>query len=377
MAGIEGDVWRQEHDHSHGPKREPGPIEINRYIVNSGAYSGIPTFMNWPVCLTPEDLKAGDVDVAVIGAPIDMSFGQRGTAWGPRALRTADRYLPGGPIARNILTHTHVMIKPFEVLNCVDFGDAGVDPLNVENSHQEVRKRVREIVDTGAFPIVLGGDHSLMRPDGMALADVYGKGNVGIIHFDAHYDAGDNQFGHQIAHGTPVRRLIEGGFVKGENFIQVGLRGYVPGEDDAEWMREQGIRSHYMAEVERDGFQKVMERAIAEALDGPEVILISYDIDSLDPAYAPGTGTPEPGGFTTREIFPMIRRLCAETPVVGLELVEVAPGWDPGYTTALNGLRIIQEAITGTAMRKEGISEPHYLDPRTSGRNPVPGQRND
>ena len=377
MAGIEGDVWRQEHDHSHGLKREPGPIEINRYIVNSGAYSGIPTFMNWPVCLTPEDLKAGDVDVAVIGAPIDMSFGQRGTAWGPRALRTADRYLPGGPIARNILTHTHVMIKPFEVLNCVDFGDAGVDPLNVENSHQEVRKRVREIVDTGAFPIVLGGDHSLMRPDGMALADVYGKGNVGIIHFDAHYDAGDNQFGHQIAHGTPVRRLIEGGYVEGENFIQVGLRGYVPGEDDAEWMREQGIRSHYMAEVERDGFQKVMERAIAEALDGPEVILISYDIDSLDPAYAPGTGTPEPGGFTTREIFPMIRRLCAETPVVGLELVEVAPGWDPGYTTALNGLRIIQEAITGTAMRKEGITEPHYLDPRTSGRNPVPGQQND
>ena len=377
MAGIEGDVWRQEHDHSHGPKREPGPIELNRYVINSGAYSGIPTFMNWPVCITPGDLKAGKIDVATIGAPIDMSLGQRGTAWGPRALRTADRYLPGGPIARNILTHSHVMIKPFEVLNCVDFGDAGVDPLNVENSHQEVRKRVREIVDTGAFPIVLGGDHSLMRPDGMALADVYGKGNVGIIHFDAHYDASDNQFGHQIAHGTPFRRLIEGGYVEGENFIQVGLRGYVPGEDDAEWMREQGIRSHYMAEVERDGFQKVMERAIAEALDGPEVILISYDIDSLDPAYAPGTGTPEPGGFTTREIFPMIRRLCAETPVVGLELVEVAPGWDPGYTTALNGLRIIQEAITGTAMRKEGITEPHYLDPRTSGRNPVPGQRND
>jgi agmatinase len=120
-----------------------------------------------------------------------------------------------------------------------------------------------------------------------------------------------------------------------------------------------------------------MERAIAEALDGPEVIFISYDIDSLDPAYAPGTGTPEPGGFTTREIFPMIRRLCAETPVVGMELVEVAPGWDPGYTTALNGLRIIQEAITGMAMRKLGMTEPHYLDPRTSGQDLVPGQRND
>jgi len=377
MAGIEGDVWRQEYDHSQGPKRKPGPIEINRYVVNSGAYSGIPTFMNWPICLTPEDLKAGEVDVAVIGAPIDMSFGQRGTAWGPRALRTADRYMPGGPIARNILTHTHVMIKPYEVLNCVDYGDAGVDPLDVENSHEEVRRRVREIAETGAFPIVLGGDHSLMRADGMAMTDVYGKGKIGIIHFDAHYDAGANQYGHQISHGTPVRRLIEDGYVDGKNFIQVGLRGYVPNEDDMTWMRDQGIRSHYMAEVERDGFQKVMERAIAEALDGPEVIIISYDIDSLDPAYAPGTGTPEPGGFTTREIFPMIRRLCAETPVVGMELVEVAPGWDPGYTTALNGLRIIQEAITGMAMRKLGMTKPHYLDPRSSGQDPVSGQRND
>ena len=375
MAGIEGDVWRQEYDRSDDPKREPGPIELNRYAINSNAAAGIATFMNWPICLTPEDLRAGEVDVAVIGAPIDMSVGQRGTAWGPRALRSADRYLPGGPIARNIMTHTHVMIKPFEVLTCVDYGDAGVDPMDIELSHEEVRKRVREIAETGAFPIVLGGDHSLMRADGMALADVYGKGKVGIIHFDAHYDASANLFGHQITHGTPVRRLIEDGYVDGNNFIQVGLRGYAPYEEDMLWMREQGIRSHYMAEVERDGFDKVMERAIAEALDGPEVIFISYDIDSLDPAFAPGTGTPEPGGFTTREIFPMIRRLCAETPVVGMELVEVAPGWDPGYTTALNGLRIIQEAITGLAMRKKGMTEPHYLDPRTSGQDPVEGQQ--
>jgi agmatinase len=269
------------------------------------------------------------------------------------------------------------MIKPYEVLTCVDYGDAGVDPLDIEKSHEEIHKRVREIAETGAFPIVLGGDHSLMRPDGMAMADVYGKGKVGIIHFDAHYDASSNNFGHQISHGTPIRRLIEDGYVPGKNFIQVGLRGYAPWEEDVKWMREQGLRSHYMAEVEQDGFQTVMERAIAEALDGPEYLFISYDIDSLDPAYAPGTGTPEPGGFTTREIFPMVRRLCAETPVVGMELVEVAPGWDPGYTTALNGLRIIQEAITGMAMRRLGITEPHYLDKRTSGQDPVAGQGSD
>jgi agmatinase len=371
MAGIEGDVWKQEHDHSQDPKREPGPINLNRYVINSHAHTGIASFMSWPVCITPEDLKAGQVDVAVIGAPLDMSVGQRGTAYGPRALRTADRYLPGGPLAGAVLTHTHVMIKPFDVLKCVDYGDANVDPFDIEASHDEIRKRVREIVDTGAFPIVLGGDHSLMRPDGMALADVYGKGNVGIIHFDAHYDASENHYGHNITHGTPVRRLIEDGFVDGRNFIQVGLRGWAPWEEDAEWMREKGIRSHYMAEVERDGFEVVMERAIKEATDGADYLYISFDIDSLDPAYAPGTGTPEPGGLTTREAFPIVRRLCAESNVVGLELVEVAPGWDPGYTTALNGLRVIQEAITGMAMRKEGLTEPHFLDSRTSGQDPI------
>ena len=206
-----------------------------------------------------------------------------------------------------------------------------------------------------------------MLPDAAALADVYGKGKVGVIHFDAHYDAGDNQYGHTISHGTPVRRLIEGGHVLGKNFVQVGLRGYSPWEEEATWMRERGIHSHYMAEVERDGFSRVMQRAIGQALDGPEYLFISFDIDSLDPAYAPGTGTPEPGGFTNREAFPIIRRLSAETNVVGMELVEVAPGWDPGYTTALNGLRIIMEALTGLAMRKQGLTEPHYLDPRTSG----------
>jgi agmatinase len=377
MAGIEGDVWRQEYDRSNDPKREPGPIELNRYVINPVAPGGIPTFMRWPVCLTPEDLKAGEVDVAVIGAALDLSSGQRGAAFGPMALRTADRYLPGGPLAAHVFTDTHTMVKPFEVLKCVDYGDAAIHTMEVEVSHEEVRKRVREIAETGAVPITLGGDHSLMRADGMAMADVYGKGNVGVIHFDAHYDAASNYFGHSITHGTPVRNLIEDGYVKGENFVQVGLRGWIPTEEDAEWMREQGIKSHYMAEIERDGFRKVMERAIAEAQDGTEYLFISFDIDSLDPAYAPGTGTPEPGGLTTREAFPIVRRLCAECNVVGFELVEVAPGWDPGYTTALNGLRVIQNAIAGLAMKKLGLTEPWYLDKRTSGRDPVPGQRTD
>ena len=377
MAGIEGDVWRQPLDRSGEPERQPGPIDLNRYVVNSGAFAGIPTFMGFPVALTPEDLKAGEIDVAVIGAPVDMGGGRRGASWGPRGLRTAEQYIPWGTGLNQIATDQHSGVESFRVLRCVDYGDAGVDPLDIEASHDEIRARVREIVETGAMPVVLGGDHSIMRPDVAAMADVYGAGNVGVIHFDAHYDAGDNMFGHPVSHGTMIRRLLDEEHLLGKNFVQIGLRGWVPTNEDRDWMRSNGIKSHYMAEIERDGLDAVMARAIAEATDGPEYLFISFDIDTLDPAYAPGTGTPEPGGLTPREAFPWVRRLCAETNVVGMELVEVAPLLDPSYQTAYNGLRIIQNALTGWAMRKEGLTDPHHLDPMRSGQDPVPGQRTD
>lgn len=375
MAGIEGNVWRQPRDRSADPGRDPGPIDLNRYVTPSGAYAGIPTFMGCAVALTPEDLIAGEVDVAVIGAPIDMSTGRRGAAWGPRGLRTAEAYIPWSPSTSPLLPHQHVGIAPFDVLNVVDYGDAGVDPFDLEASITEVRTRVREIAENDVIPVILGGDHTLMLPDVAALADVYGPGNVGVIHFDAHFDASDNNFGHNVTHGTPVRRLINDEHILGKNFVQVGLRGWVPTDGDLKWMQDHEVRSHYMAEIERDGFDKVMERAIEEASDGPSHLFISFDIDSLDPAFAPGTGTPEPGGLTTREAFPIVRRLCAETNVVGFEMVEVAPTLDPGTTTVQNGLRIIQEALTGIAMRKVGINEPHYLDPRRSGVDPTRRER--
>jgi agmatinase len=170
-----------------------------------------------------------------------------------------------------------------------------------------------------------------------------------------------------VTHGTPIRRLIEDEHIPGKNFVQVGLRGYYPDNDLIDWMREHGLRSHFMAEIERHGLESVVEQAISEALDGPEHLYISFDVDVLDPAYAPGTGTPEPGGFTTREVFPVVRRLCHEAHVVGFEVVEVAPEIDPGYSTALNANRVVVEALTGLAMRKLGKPGPRYLDPGTSG----------
>ncbi|MEM7132655.1 MAG: agmatinase family protein [Chloroflexota bacterium] len=391
--------WNREFDRS-GPEYDyarQGPIELSRYELNTSAAAGIGTFMNLPICLTPEALKNGAVDVAILGAPLDMSFGQRGTAWGPRTLRTAERYFPGGPAIRQAANNPFVMVEPFKELNCVDYGDANIDPLDVELSHAEVQKRVCEISRAGAIPIILGGDHSLMRPDvkgmmeGIYLHDQPGdcdyevdnigneecgppdyencpdhplKDKVGVIHLDAHYDAGTAKFGHHITHGTPIRNLINEGYVKGSDIVQVGLRGYAMSIDDVNMLRDDDqIQSHYMAEIERYGFDKVMHRAVNNVAADKEYLFLSIDIDVLDPAFAPGTGTPEPGGLTTREILPLVRRLCAERNIMGIELVEVAPGWDPGYTTALNGFRIILEAITGIAMRKLGLTDPHYLDP--------------
>jgi agmatinase len=214
---------------------------------------------------------------------------------------------------------------------------------------------------------MIGGDHSLLWPGAAGVADVYGPGSVGVIHFDAHADAGNSMLGHLAAHGTPIRRLITDHHIPGRNFIQVGLRGYFPDDETVEWMRARGMRSHYMAEVERKGWDAVLRRALEEALDGPRYLYISLDIDVMDPAYTPGTGTPEPGGLTPRELFPLLRRLTAENHVVGIDVVEMNPLVDPGYTTALNVNRCIREMLVGLALRRQGITTPDYLDPRMRG----------
>lgn len=347
--------------------REPGPINVQRFHGGAG-WLGIPTFFKLPVALTPEDLIAGDVDVAIFGAHIDMGGGYRGAAWGPNAMRASPSTVGWGAFA---MDHMLTLVNPFEDLNIVDYGDAPTDPLSTERTMHAIRAFMGQLAETknqrgeNIIPIVIGGDHSLMYSDVAGLADVYGKGNVGVIHFDAHYDASKRLFGHLISHGQPVYRLIEEGHVPGKNFIQVGLRGYYPDGDSFEWMREQGFRYHTMAEVERRGWDDVMEDIINEARDGPEYLFISFDIDVIDPAYTPGTGTPEPNGLTPRETFPLIRRLCAEGNVVGFELVELLPYRDDGYQTVLNSERIVRECLVGIAMRKAGIEEPHYLSPLT------------
>ncbi len=360
------DLWKLIRDDlSEG--REPGLINVQRAWGGFG-WQGIPTFFRLPVALVPEDLEAAQVDVAIMGAHTDMGTGSRGAARGPAAFREArHEYVGWGAYS---MPHMGTMVNPFEDLTIVDYGDAPVDLLSTERSVHEIRKYVADIagvvLENGehVIPIIIGGDHSLAYPNIAGLADVYGKGNVGVIHFDAHYD-GSMYFGHLINHGAWVKRLIVEGHVPGRNYIQVGLRGYYPDEETFEWMRQEGFRYHTMAEIERRGWDAVMEDIIREAKDGPEYLFISFDIDALDPAYTPGTGTPEPGGLTPRETFPLVRRLCAESNVVGFDLVEFAPERDPTYVTGLNANRIVRECLVGIAMRKRGLTEAHYLSPAT------------
>jgi len=190
-----------------------------------------------------------------------------------------------------------------------------------------------------------------------------GKGKIGVIHFDAHFDGLSSLFGHYLTHGGPVKRLIDEGHVEGKNFVQIGLNSAKPGKKDIAWMRKNQIRYHFIAEIDKQGWEETMKKVLAEALDGPEMIFVSIDTDCLDPAFAPGMGTPEPGGLTPRELFPILRALGIQNKIVGIELVEVNPIVDPTYRSAQIANRMLREILTGMALRETGVTDPYYIAP--------------
>jgi agmatinase len=349
--------WRVMQPKSLNPEREPGPFSLSYYANGRGSYyGGIATFAGARVAIYPEDLVAGKVDVAIVGAPLDMGSYYRGAGFGPRAMR--NEYGAGG-------IDMYTMVNPSKELTIVDYGDIAIDNMSTERTVRHVRERVAEIAGAGAIPFIVGGDHSLGYPDIAGLADVHGKGSFGVVHFDSHFDAGKDR-PHFITHGQPVYRAVKEGHVKGENYIQVGLRGPWPGPEGFEWMRNNGMRYHTMPEVEKLGWEAVMDAAVSEASESTEKLFISFDVDVLDPAFVPGTGTPVPGGLTMREAIPIVRRLCAENELIGFEIVELDPLLDNTYRSALNGNFIMHACLTGVAMHRKGITQKHYLSELTT-----------
>ena len=311
-------------------------------------YVGPTTFMNLPWITDPLQLIARGVDVAIVGAPFDDAVSHRpGARFGPRAIREA-QYTSGS------IHSLQLGVEPFDLLTVVDAGDANIIPAWIERGHAMIYRKVHEVAATGAIPIVLGGDHSITWPSATAVAEVRRPGSIGIVHFDAHADTATDDWGVLAGHGTPMRRLIESGAVAGKNFVQVGLRGYWPPVDVFEWMKEHGLRYHFMTEIEERGAEAVIDDAIAEALDGPDSIYLSVDIDVVDPGLAPGTGTPEPGGLISRELLRAVRRIVGAVELAGMDIVEVSPPYDHAEMTSMIANRVALEAISALAVKRRG-----------------------
>jgi len=301
-------------------------------------YAGLLTYAGMPYTQDPTDLEG--VDVAIVGAPTDDLVSDRpGTRFGPRAIRAAS--CPPGP-------HLEARVDWAERLRVVDYGDAAVVPADPGGSHAAIEKLVRDVLERDAVPVVLGGDHSISEPDVRAVAATHGP--VALVHFDTHTDTGTEVFGVELSHGTPMYRLVRDGHVDPARYVQIGLRGYWPGETELAWQRERGITSFFMHDVRDLGIREVVERTAA--ILGGAPVFLSVDIDVLDPAFAPGTGTPEPGGMTSSDLLWACRDLATRLRLVGMDIVEVIPtAVGSADMTALVADRIVRETLTGIAVR--------------------------
>ncbi len=320
------------------------PLERWRELGDKPDYAGLLTFGGLPYTQDPAELDG--VHVAIVGAPTDDLVSDRpGARFAPRAIRAAS--CPPGP-------HLEAKVDATRVLRIVDFGDAPVIPADPVRTHEAIERTVAQVVAAGAVPIVLGGDHSIAEPDIRACAAPHDQ--VALVHFDTHTDTGTEVFGVERSHGTPMYRLVEDGIVDPQRYVQIGLRGYWPGEREFAWQRERGITSFFMHDVRELGIDLVVQRAVAIAGDGPA--FLSVDVDVLDPAFAPGTGTPEPGGMTSADLLRACRELATRLDVVGAEVVEVIPT-AVGSTdiTALVAERVVREILTGLALRHLAAGE--------------------
>jgi agmatinase len=302
-------------------------------------YAGLLTFAGMPYTQDPEELAG--VDVAIVGAPFDDLVSDRpGARFGPRAIRAAS--CPPGP-------HLEAKLDAFAELRVVDFGDAPVVPADPRRSHGAIEATVGQALDAGAIPIVLGGDHSIAEPDVRACASRHGP--VGLVHFDTHADTGEEVFGVELSHGTPMWKLVQAGHVDPRRYVQIGLRGYWPGEREFAWQAERGITSFFMHDVRELGIDEVVRRTAEIVGEGP--VFLSVDVDVLDPAFAPGTGTPEPGGMTSGDLLRACRLVAQSHKLVGAEVVEVLPtGIGSADVTALVAERVVREILTGIAVRR-------------------------
>jgi agmatinase len=318
------------------------------------------TFLGVDRCTVDDPSSYADADIVIVGAPFDGGTSYRpGTRFGPYAMRQAC-YL-GHDGSRPSLA---LRVDALRDLRVYDAGDVEMFGGDIERSLSSLEAAVLAVASSGAIPVVLGGDHSIALPDATGVARAVGWGRVSMVHFDAHADTGDIDFGSLYGHGQPMRRLIESGALRGDRFLQVGLRGYWPGPAVLDWMASQRMRSYEMSEIVDRGLDECLTEAFTIAVDDCDGVFLSVDVDVVDPGMAPGTGTPEPGGLTARQLLDAVRRVGYELPVVGVDVVEVSPPYDHAEVTALLGNRVVLEALSAIARRRRDASGGPPWNPR-------------
>jgi len=310
-----------------------------RYVpedsLKSPRFTGPSTFARLPHVRTLED-----VDLAIVGVPFDTGVTYRvGGRFGPNAVRSASVMLR--PYNANL------DVKPFEILSCVDYGDIAIVPGYTERSYAAIEEAVSPIVEAGVVPLLIGGDHACTLPH---LRATRSRGPVAVIDFDSHTDAWDSYFGEKYNHGTWMRRAIEEGLVDVNHSIEVGLRGSLYDAGDWTGLREElGLDYLTTEDVFGLGPEAVAHRIRERVGDRPA--FISFDIDVVDPAYAPGTGTPEAGGPSARDMLAVVRRLT-DIDFVGFDVVEVIPAYDPAGQTATLAANLAYEMLSLVALHR-------------------------
>ncbi len=319
------------------------------------------TFLGVPACDLDDPSTYEGADVVIIGAPFDGGTSYRsGARFGPQAMRAACYLAHDG--SRPSLA---LRVDGLRDMKVVDGGDVMMFSGDAATSCASLETVVQRVAESGAIPLILGGDHTITWPDVTGVARARGWGRVAVLHFDAHADTGDIEFGALIGHGQPMRRLIESGAARGDRFLQIGLRGYWPPPDVLDWMAEQGMRSYEMTEIVHRGLDVCLDEAFVIAMDDCDGVFLSVDIDVVDPGHAPGTGTPEPGGLSSRQLLDAVRRICLELPVFGFDVVEVSPPYDHADITALLGNRVVLEALSAIARRRYDAEHGTTWDPST------------
>ena len=295
-------------------------------------FAGVPTFMRLPH-VSLDTPKISDVDIGIIGVPWDSGTTNRpGPRHGPRQLRDASTMIRA--------QHPVSGIRPYEKLNCADLGDVSINPADIEDSMNRITSFYKTVIEKGIKPLTAGGDHLTSLPVLRAIAE---KGPLGMIHFDSHTDLFHSYFdGTMFTHGTPFRRAVEENLLDPKRVIQIGIRGTQYDREDLDFADSVGIRVIKIEEFFDRGIEDVMTEA--RAIVGEKETYISYDIDFIDPAFAPGTGTPEVGGPNSYEALKVVRELTG-VKIVGADMVEVSPPFDPSSNTAFLGVSVMFELL--------------------------------